>query len=173
MGNRPTHRYIKQLCYGGIRDVFTGAGMVLAKFWTKQGLGRLGGAIRAARESQGSSLGDIVDLVFQRTGYKLSKKTIGNVENNVGEPKYNTLVAIAAAGFVLNPAKGKPFTEDEFNDIAAEVLDPFTGQYCQSGESCLSHNRTRVSQSEESVRTGYSNGDYFSNSSPVAKAIVS
>lgn len=118
-------------------------GVVLAKFWTKQGLGRLGEAIRAARESQDRSLGDAVDLVFQRTGYKLSKKTIGNVENNVGEPKYNTLVAIAAAGFVLSPATGTPFTEDEFNDIAAEVLDPFTGQYCQIGERLLNFNKGR------------------------------
>lgn len=124
--------------------MFTGT--VLAKFWTKRGLGRLGEAIRKARESQGSSLGDIVDLVFERTGYKLSKKTIGNVENNVGEPKYNTLVAIAAARFVLNPDTQKPFTEDEFNDIAAEVLDPFTGQYGQIGESSLSENRAKASQ---------------------------
>lgn len=106
-------------------------GEAVAKFWTKRGLGRLGQAIRTARESEGKSLAEIVDLVYQRTGYKLSKKTIGNVENNVGEPKYNTLVAIAAAGFVINQASSKPFTEDEFNDIAAEVLDPITGQYCQ------------------------------------------
>ena len=107
-------------------------GEAVAKFWTKRGLGRLGQAIRTARECEGKSLAEIVDLVYQRTGYKLSKKTIGNVENNVGEPKYNTLVAIAAAGFVINKASSKPFTEDEFNDIAAEVLDPITGQYCQS-----------------------------------------
>lgn len=117
-------------------------GVVLAKFWTKRGLGRLGEAIRKARESQGRSLGDTVELVFERTGYKLSKKTIGNVENNVGEPKYNTLVAIAAAGLVLNPATGKPFSEDEFNDIAAEVLNPFTGEYCPLEESSLSQSRS-------------------------------
>ena len=102
--------------------------------------------MRLARESQGRSLGDIVDLVFERTGYKLSKKTIGNVENNVGEPKYNTLVAIAAAGFVLNPATGEPFSEDEFNDIAAEVLDPFTGQYCRLEKSSLTQNKARGKQ---------------------------
>lgn len=118
----------------------------LAKFWTKQGLGKLGEAIRTARESQGSSLGDAVDMVFERTGYRLSKKTIGNVENNVGEPKYNTLVAIAAAGFIKNPATGKPFTEDEFNDIAAEVLDPFTGQYCQLIAGSLSYAKVKGSQ---------------------------
>ena len=118
----------------------------LAKFWTKQGLGRLGEAIRTARESQGSSLGDAVDMVFDRTGYKLSKKTIGNVENNVGEPKYNTLVAIAAAGLVINPATGKPFTEDEFNDIAAEVLDPFTGQYCNLITGSSSYVKVKGSQ---------------------------
>lgn len=121
---------------------------VLAKFWTKRGLGRLGEAMRLARESQGRSLGDIVDLIFERTGYKLSKKTIGNVENNVGEPKYNTLVAIAAAGFVLSPATGEPFTEDEFNDIAAEVLDPLSGQYCQLEKSSLTRNRASGSQLE-------------------------
>lgn len=119
---------------------------VLAKFWTKQGLGRLGEAIRTARESQGSSLADAVDIVFERTGYKLSKKTIGNVENNVGEPKYNTLVALAAAGFVINPVTGKPFTEDEFNDIAAEVLDPFTGQYCDLIAGSLRYVKVKGSQ---------------------------
>lgn len=118
-------------------------GVALAKFWTKRGLGRLGQAIRTARESEGKSLADIVDLVYQRTGYKLSKKTIGNVENNVGEPKYNTLVAIAAAGFVINQAKSKPFTEDEFNDIAAEVLDPLTGQYYQSRKNSWNQDQSQ------------------------------
>jgi hypothetical protein len=83
-----------------------------------------------------------VDLVFQRTGYKLSKRQSATLKTML-EPKYNTLVAIAAAGFVLSPATGTPFTEDEFNDIAAEVLDPFTGQYCQIGERLLNFNKGR------------------------------
>lgn len=119
----------------------------MAKIWTKHGLKALGAILREARKARGWSQRDLSQFVYERTGHKVSDRSIGNLENNTGEPKYNTVALIAAAGFVINPSTGKPFTEDDFIDIACEVLDPFTGQYCQLGESCLSHNKGRDSQS--------------------------
>lgn len=119
----------------------------MAKIWTKRGLEALGEILREARKARGWSQRDLSQFVYQRTGHKVSDRSIGNLENNTGEPKYNTVALIAAAGFVINSATGKPFTEDDFINIACEVLDPFTGQYCQLGESSLSQNRARDSQS--------------------------
>ena len=45
------------------------------KLWTEVGLGILGSLIRNARTAKGLSLEGAVSLVYQRTGYKLSKKT--------------------------------------------------------------------------------------------------
>lgn len=98
------------------------------KLWTKQGLAILGKYIRESREQQELSLADAAALVFQATGMPIAKKTIANIENNVSTraPEYNTIAAIAAAGFVLNPVTQKPFNEDDFIDIACELLNPFS-----------------------------------------------
>jgi len=119
----------------------------LAKIWTKRGLEALGEILREARKARGWSQRDLSQFVYQQTGHKVSDRSIGNLENNTGEPKYNTVAVIAAAGFVINPATGRSFSEDDFINIACEVLDPFTGQYCQFGESSLNHNKARISQS--------------------------
>ena len=103
----------------------------MAKIWTKRGLEALGEILREARKARGWSQRDLSQFVCQKTGYKISDRSIGNLENNTGEPKYNTVALIAASGFVINPATGMPFTEDDFINIACEVLDPFTGQYCE------------------------------------------
>lgn len=119
----------------------------MAKIWTKRGLEALGEILREARKARGWSQRDLSQFVYQQTGHKVSDRSIGNLENNTGEPKYNTVALIAAAGFVINPATGRPFTEDDFINIACEVIDPFTGQYYQVGEISLSHNRAKSSQS--------------------------
>lgn len=119
----------------------------MAKIWTKRGLEALGEILREARKARGWSQRDLSQFVYQQTGHKVSDRSIGNLENNTGEPKYNTVAVIAAAGFVINPATGRPFSEDDFINIACEVLDPFTGQYCQFGESPLNHNKARISPS--------------------------
>lgn len=97
----------------------------MTKLWTKRGLTVLGKTIRAARIAKGWSLDTASEATQLATNgrAKISKKTIGNVENGIGEPKYNTLAAIAAAGFVVNSA-GHPLTEADFIDIACELIDP-------------------------------------------------
>lgn len=94
------------------------------KLWTKEGLATLGRLIREKREAKGLTLSDAAELVRQATQIRLSKKTIGNVENNAGIPSYNTIAAIAAAGFVTD-ADGRRYTEDDFIDIACEIINPF------------------------------------------------
>ena len=67
-----------------------------AQLWTKKGLGRLGYLIRQTRQDMGWSLDKLASAVFASTGEQIAKKTIGNIENNVGFPQYNSLAAIAA-----------------------------------------------------------------------------
>ncbi len=93
---------------------------VRPKFWTRRGLRFLGSLIRQAREKNNWSLEDLSGHIYEATGEKPSKKTLGNVENAVGEPKYNTIAAIAALRFALDP-DGNPLTEFDFIDIASET----------------------------------------------------
>lgn len=92
---------------------------VRPKFWTQRGLRFLGSLIRQAREKNGWSLEDLSRHIYQATGEKPAKKTLGNLENGVGEPKYNTIAAVAALRFVVDPEE-KPLTEFDFIDIASE-----------------------------------------------------
>lgn len=96
------------------------------KFWTKSGLKSLGKAIREAREEKGWSMDHVVDLIQHKTGHALSKSTLSAIERASASrnPEFNTLAAIAAAEFVLDPS-GKPLTVFDFCNIAAEELDPF------------------------------------------------
>lgn len=122
----------------------------MAKIWTKRGLEALGEILREARKARGWSQRDLSQFVYRKTGYKISDRSIGNLENNTGSPKYNTVALLAASGFVINPATGMPFSEDDFINIACEVLDPFTGHYCEHGqltESFLLPNTVASSQS--------------------------
>jgi transcriptional regulator with XRE-family HTH domain len=96
------------------------------KFWTDNGLTKLGQLIRIAREKRklpgddkAFSLQRAADEIFIKTQKRVSAKTIGNVENGIGIPQYNTLAAIAAAGFVTDE-NGRPLTIDDFVDIACE-----------------------------------------------------
>ena len=66
-----------------------------AELWTKKGLGRLGFLIRQARLELGWSMDRLALAVYHKTGEQIAKKTIGNIENNVGFPQYNSLAAIA------------------------------------------------------------------------------
>lgn len=102
----------------------------LAKFWTKRGRKQLGQLVKQAREKLGWSQRHVSDLTRQISPmYGVSDGAISTLESGAKEPKHNTVVAIAAVGFVINPLTGQPFTEDELFDIAAERLDPQTGKY--------------------------------------------
>ena len=91
-----------------------------AQLWTKKGLGRLGYLIRQTRQDMGWSLDKLASAVFTATGEQIAKKTIGNIENNVGFPQYNSLAAIAALRLIKNPHTGRPLDHHDFIDIASE-----------------------------------------------------
>jgi transcriptional regulator with XRE-family HTH domain len=111
------------------------------KFWTDNGLAKLGRLIRIAREKQKLpgddkvfSLQKAADEIFAKTQKRVSAKTIGNVENGIGTPQYNTLAAIAAAGFVTDE-NGNLLTIDDFINIACEHYPRSTSidaDYCSS-----------------------------------------
>lgn len=90
-----------------------------AQLWTKKGLGRLGYLIRQTRQDMGWSLDKLASAVFTATGEQIAKKTIGNIENNVGFPQYNSLAAIAALRLIKSPT-GRPLDHHDFIDIASE-----------------------------------------------------
>jgi transcriptional regulator with XRE-family HTH domain len=90
-----------------------------AELWTKKGLGRLGFLIRQARLDLGWSMDRLALAVYHKTGEQIAKKTIGNIENNVGFPQYNSLAAIAALRIVKS-ATGRPLDHHDFIDIASE-----------------------------------------------------
>ena len=90
-----------------------------AELWTKKGLGRLGFLIRQARLELGWSMDRLALAVYHKTGEQIAKKTIGNIENNVGFPQYNSLAAIAALR-IIKSGTGRPLDHHDFIDIASE-----------------------------------------------------
>lgn len=103
----------------------------MAKFWTKRGIEILGEVVKQARKKRGWSIRDIERLTEEVSkGYhRVSDDMMSYLERGVRIPAHNTVVAIAALKFVINPVTGEPFTEDELFDIAAEYLNPETGRY--------------------------------------------
>jgi transcriptional regulator with XRE-family HTH domain len=89
------------------------------KLWVKDGLADLGRIIKSCRLAQNMSLDDVSELIFKKTGQTLTKKTIGNIENNVATrmPEFNTLALIQAAGFVMDK-DGQVLSMQDFIDIA-------------------------------------------------------
>ena len=100
-----------------------GAAVENNKFWTKTGLEKLGATIQRSRESRGLSLRQAADVI----GAKLDSSyiqtvdhgTISRIEKGHGEPKWNTLVAIAASKLITCD-RGIPLTIYDFMDIASE-----------------------------------------------------
>ena len=103
----------------------------LAKFWTLRGIKILGVVVKKAREERGWTVRDIERLTDEISNgdYKISRDTMSDFERGIRIPAHNTVVVLAKLKFAINPVTGKPFTEDELSDIAAEVLDPETGCY--------------------------------------------
>lgn len=96
------------------------------KVWTEKGLEILGNLIRESREALGISQRDMADLIHERTGFYISNRNLGDIENAKIITTWNRLSAIAAAEFVLHPILKKPLTVEDMVDIASEVLDPYT-----------------------------------------------
>ena len=104
--------------------------------FTENGRKALGRTIRFARELKGWSLDDLVDRIFSETGFfKTTKGTLSNLERGITRPNPDLLAAIAAVGFVPHPTDDRPFTTEEFFDIARELLDPETGERKQNSHN--------------------------------------
>lgn len=103
----------------------------MTKFWTNRGIKILGAVVKRAREERGWTVRDIEKLTGElyEGRYTISRGTMSDFERGIRIPAHNTVVVLAKLKFVINPVTGKPFTEDELSDIAAEVLDPETGRY--------------------------------------------
>lgn len=96
------------------------------KFWTKRGLEKLGSIIRESRESKGLSLREASEIVSEKLDsscpiQSVDHGTLARVEKGYGEPKFNTLVAIAASGLVVY--KGKTLDIHDFINIASELQE--------------------------------------------------
>lgn len=118
--------------------------------WTKAGLTKLGKIIRASRERQSLALVEAVALIERRTGLSVGFRTLASVETAITEPKFNTLAAIAAAGFVEKD--GYVLNIYDFIIIASEadeekpVIEHPLGKLI---ESCLQENNYDLEQFSE------------------------
>ena len=88
------------------------------KFWTKPGLENLGSLLQRSRENRKLSLREAADVVG-RYGQAVDHCTLQRIEKGHGEPKWNTLVAIAASKLITCD-RGIPLTIYDFIDIASE-----------------------------------------------------
>ena len=88
------------------------------KFWTKSGLENLGYLLQQSRENRKLSLREAADVVG-RYGQAVDHCTLQRIEKGHGEPKWNTLVAIAASKLITCD-RGIPLTIYDFIDIASE-----------------------------------------------------
>ena len=98
--------------------------LVEYKFWTKKGLEKLGSVIRDSRESKGLSLREVSEVVAKRLDSScpiqtVDHGTLSRVEKGHGEPKFNTLVAIASSK-IATCDRGIPLDIYDFIDIASE-----------------------------------------------------
>ncbi|WP_181256801.1 helix-turn-helix domain-containing protein [Merismopedia glauca] len=92
--------------------------------WTRAGLERLGKIVAQARNARGWSQREAIRLIAEKTGRTISDKTLSNLENGVGEPKYSTLAIVAAAELVRDAETGRVLTVHDFCDIASEEWIP-------------------------------------------------
>jgi transcriptional regulator with XRE-family HTH domain len=95
------------------------------KFWTKTGLEKLGYIIQQSRESRGLSLRQAADIIGESLDSScyiqtVDHGTLSRVEKSHGEPKFNTLVAIAASRIVTCD-RGVPLSIYDF--IAEDIIE--------------------------------------------------
>lgn len=98
--------------------------LVSNRFWTKKGLENLGLLIRESRKNKRLSLRQVAEIVARNLDSScciqaVDHGTLSRVEKGYGEPKFNTLVAIAASGLITCDRR-IPLTIYDFMDIASE-----------------------------------------------------
>ena len=102
---------------------YVGAIVENDKFWTKTGLEKLGAIIQQSRENRGLSLRQAAEFIKGKLDSSyvqtVDHGTISRIEKGHGEPKWNTLVAIAASKLITCD-RGIPLTIYDFIDVASE-----------------------------------------------------
>lgn len=93
------------------------------KLWTECGLKELGKVIKQSRVAKGWSLRELEAYIEEFTGHKITNSTLSGLERANREPNWNTLAIVAAAQFCLKE-DGRPYTVEEFCDIASECYNP-------------------------------------------------
>jgi transcriptional regulator with XRE-family HTH domain len=89
---------------------------------TEAGRKALGELLKQSREAMSWSLDDLAVELRIRTGEKLSKSTLNNMERGINTPAWDTLAILAAVGYVKNPNTGALLTAHEMFDICTETF---------------------------------------------------
>lgn len=92
---------------------------VKSKFWTQEGIKKLGAIVASSREAASFSLRQAAEFIETKTGTGISYRTIDKIENATGMPQFNTLVAIASSK-IATCDRGIPLDIYDFIDIASE-----------------------------------------------------
>lgn len=92
---------------------------------TEYGKRLLGKVIKDCREQKGWSLDEVVAQIRLKTGHKLSKTTLNNLERGYTTPSWDTLALLAEVGFIYVNLKGKKqmLSAHDMFDIASEQAD--------------------------------------------------
>ena len=109
------------------------------KLWTDRGLEILGNLVKASREALGISQRDMSELIQERTGFYISNRNLGDIENAKIVTTWNRLSAIAAAEFVFHPVTGALLTVEDLVNIASEVVDPYSLNNSESVNNVAIH----------------------------------
>lgn len=91
---------------------------------TDKGRKSLGQVLKHFRTAKRWSMDDLLIEINRVTGFTVSRATISELERGNNEPKWNTLAILAATGYMIHSATGKPLTTTELFAIACETLDP-------------------------------------------------
>jgi len=98
---------------------------------TEAGRRALGDLIKQCREAQGWSLEDLSVELRIRTGEKLARSTLNNMERAVNMPAWDTLAILAAVGYIKDPGSGRLLTVHDLFDICTET---YPGNRQQAGK---------------------------------------
>lgn len=91
---------------------------------TDKGRKYLGQVLKHFRTSRSWSMDDLLSEINRVTGFTVSRATISELERGNNDPKWNTLAILAATGYMIHPATGKPLSTTDLFAIACETLDP-------------------------------------------------
>lgn len=87
---------------------------------TERGKKTLGSLLKYFRDEKGWSLDELINEIEEKTGHRLSKSTISQLERGHSDPRWDTLAILSATGYLKNPRSGEVFKPAELFEIACE-----------------------------------------------------